>query len=169
MDYSNSRYQFKYRHALTYCNGKFIAINWSGYISTSTDGITWTTPIQNLSGHIVNVVSYRNKLYALNGSGGAWISTSDDNGTTWTTFTQIFDSSIGGWGYLVDDGTQFVAVSKYGYVSISTNGTTWTTPIAVSNLTINSIPNWYIMYYDGHKITGINQYGIISYIPSAII
>jgi hypothetical protein len=31
-------------HGVTYGNGKFVAVGYSGYTTTSTDGVTWTTP-----------------------------------------------------------------------------------------------------------------------------
>ena len=40
---------------VVFSNGKFIAVTIDGYIATSTDGITWTTPeqIRDESGKIV--------------------------------------------------------------------------------------------------------------------
>ena len=32
--------------SVTYAEGKFVAVSYTGYIITSTDGITWTTPVR---------------------------------------------------------------------------------------------------------------------------
>ena len=33
-------------NAIAYGNGKYVAVGSSGYVTTSTDGINWTTPKQ---------------------------------------------------------------------------------------------------------------------------
>lgn len=45
----------KNRRSVVFSNGKFIAVTSDGYVATSTDGITWTTPeqIKDESGKVV--------------------------------------------------------------------------------------------------------------------
>ena len=41
-------------HAIAYGNGKYVAVGDNGYVTTSTDGVNWTTPKQIISSSMYN-------------------------------------------------------------------------------------------------------------------
>jgi hypothetical protein len=131
----------------------------AGYISTSTDGTTWTTPTQNadLGSHGWLDLAYDGtKFVALGGQG--YISTSTD-GTTWTQAVQ--DSNLGNhaWNALAYDGSKFVALGYDGYISISTDGTTWTEATEDTNL---GYSEWQALASDGNKFVALSNSGYTS-------
>ena len=107
-------------------NGRVIAVGSFGDISTTTDGITWTKttpaniPVGAWGIHYVASLG----MWIAAGDAGL-LSTSTDNGATWTPRTsgfgtdQIFRPADNGRGMLVIVGTA-------GKIATSTNGTTWT-------------------------------------------
>ena len=36
-------------NAIAYGNGKYVAVGLGGYVTTSTDGVNWTTPVQRIT------------------------------------------------------------------------------------------------------------------------
>jgi len=106
-------------NAVTYGQGKFIAVGASGTILSSTDGITWVnrtiTGAQELRG-----VTYGNNLFIAVGAGGVTRYSTD--GETWTAGTaggtQLNSVAYGNGLY--------VAVGDNRTIQTSGNGTTWT-------------------------------------------
>ena len=145
--------------ALGYNGSIYVAITSTGYISTSTDGTTWTTPTKNtnLGSNIWNNVFYDNTKFILISSSG-YISTSTD-GTTWTAAVQNTDLGNNSWQDIAYNGTLYVAVSTSGYISTSTDGTTWTPAVQDSNLG-NRI--WASLIYANSKFIVISTSGYIS-------
>ena len=144
---------------LCWDGSKFVAIHGSGYISTSTDGTTWTTPVYVIENHNWRTICYGNSKFVALGTDG-YISTSTD-GTTWTTPVQdsdLHDGSLLWYGLTYGD-SKFMALSIDGYISTSTDGTTWTTPVQYSGFSTNS---WRGLLYDGTKFIALDYYGYIS-------
>lgn len=118
---------YNYWHAMCYGAGKFVALTQDGYVTTSTDGITWTTPTQNTnlgSNYWWGLVYVNGTFYALGAYGRK--STSTD-GVTWTA--NETDSNFSGKGYfysLIWDGSYFRAISETGYIGTSSDWTNWT-------------------------------------------
>lgn len=91
---------------------KFIAGSADGYISTSTDGLTWSSPLLITSASVHNFfIDFAiSRVYANIGSGSAEIAYSDDDGASWTTVVlpfEAFDNAAGLYkdGIIVIGGT----------------------------------------------------------------
>lgn len=70
--------------AITYGKGKYVAVGYDGmqgYITSSVDGIAWTTPVQQYNVNWYNI-AFCNGMFIACGSNG-YITTSTD-GETWT-------------------------------------------------------------------------------------
>jgi hypothetical protein len=107
---------------VTYGDGLYVAVGFSGTLTTSTDGITWTTRTSGFGATRIYGVTYGDGLYVAVGSSGT-LTTSTD-GITWTTRTSGFGATyINGVTY--GDGL-YVAVGNDGDLKTSTDGTTWT-------------------------------------------
>ena len=105
--------------SLAYDGTKFVALSRTGYISTSTDGANWTTPVldTNLGSNNWEALAYDGtKFVALSRTG--YISTST-NGTTWTQAIQKAELGDNYWTFLAPDYTKFVVLGATGYVSYS--------------------------------------------------
>ena len=78
---------------ITYGNGKFVvADSYRGYVSTSTDGVTWTTAKQ--VGGVSNNwqdIAFGNGKFIVVGSSGYYATSTD--GDTWSAPTQIKDEA----------------------------------------------------------------------------
>ena len=103
---------------VAYGNGKFVAINWSGYASTSTDGVNWTTPKKATT----NRTSFKS-LRFINGQfilvnyyDGQLCFTTD--GMNWTFKYPISSSYF----YDITYGNgKYVVVGYQGYIAVLTN------------------------------------------------
>lgn len=102
-------------------NGKYVAVGYGGCIVTSSDGVSWTTPIQigNLDWYDI---AYGNGKFVVVGNSG-YITTSV-NGITWTTPTKILSTHF---SHITYSGGRFVAIGQDGYILSSTDGLYWTT------------------------------------------
>ena len=139
------------------CNGtKFVALGQSGYISTSTDGETWTQAayVTNLGNHSWKALMYDGTKFVALGSG--YTSTSTD-GETWTS--AAYSRYLSQAKSIAYDGTKYVAMSESGDVTTSTDGTTWLQPTYVSNLGNNA---WNCLVYANNKFVALGQSGKIS-------
>lgn len=148
---------------LAYDGTKFIAINEAGYLSTSTDGITWGTAslISAITNYEFNDLIYDGIKFITVDMLGRAIATSS-NGTTWssTIVSGLNNYTIvPSWRSLAYDGTNFVIISSDGYTSTSENGTTWTTVAQRTGLGNNY---WRGITYDGTKFVAIGRNGHIS-------
>jgi hypothetical protein len=93
----------------------FVALDRGGYVSTSTDGTTWTTAIRKItSGYWLSLIYDGFKFVALDSYGR--VSTSTD-GTTWNTAFVEELSATTEWECLTFDGNKLVALSVDGYIS----------------------------------------------------
>lgn len=72
-------------NAIAYGNGKYVAVGANGYVTTSTDGVNWTTPKQIAgSSYTWNGIIYANGKFVVCGQ-YSYIAVSTD-GTNWTTY-----------------------------------------------------------------------------------
>ncbi len=105
---------------ITYDGGKFVAVGADGSITTSTDGITWTS--QTLTGGgLFYGVTYGNGTFVASGQGGAVVTSTD--GSSWTSRTTPTSAMLYCAAY--GNGT-FVVVGMGGTVISSNDGVTWT-------------------------------------------
>lgn len=144
---------------VAYGNSKFVAVDFDGRLSTSTDGINWTsaTYIAPLARGSWTGITYGNsKFVIINGAGS--VSTSA-NGTYWEDPTQVANLGDKSWSSVCWDGTKFVALSATGYISTSTDGTTWDVATQVANL---GNKTWKAIVYDGSKFVALSNRGYIS-------
>lgn len=103
---------------IAYGNGKFVAINWSGYASTSIDGINWSTPKK--------VTTNRNSFKSLRFINGQFILVNyydgqlcfTTDGVNWTTKNPISSSYFYDIAY---GNGKYVIVGYQGYIAVLTN------------------------------------------------
>lgn len=132
---------------LAYGTNKFIAVSTSGYVSTSMDGLNWTTPVlnSNIPGHSYALTYDGTKFLII---GGGYVSTSTD-GLAWTT--PVYVSNLDGRESVISvvyDGSKYVAINENDEYSISTNGTDWSSFAA---------PSTYIRGYANNLVYAPNQ------------
>lgn len=145
----------------------FVAAGRQGYLSTSSDGITWSNAVQNANLYNVSLnilkMKYGNgKFVALYDQG--YIATSTD-GSTWTNPIQKLNAGTTNnekWDALCFGNGKFVAIRRDGYVSTSTDGNTWTTETLVSNLELNDDDRWNCANYFNNKYVVVSWKGYIS-------
>lgn len=93
---------------------------WNQYMSSSTDGITWTAGVYAPCGGVGAQV-FASPTVLINV--GSCLATSADNGATWTTQASPFAFAPNG-GFWT--GTQFVLLGSDKSVATSPDGVTWT-------------------------------------------
>ncbi|MEK0314842.1 S-layer homology domain-containing protein [Cohnella sp. 56] len=108
--------------SVTYGDGKYVAVGESATITTSTDGVTWTGVIHNLSvtEKLVSV-AYGNNMYVAIGTSGAVVYSS--NALSWTKVSTGISGGLYEIQYL---NGKFWATGANGLLMSSDNGTTWT-------------------------------------------
>ena len=108
--------------AITKGNGKYVTVGDNGYITSSTDGINWSTPKQ-VGTNNWNAIVYGSGRYMVVGDGG--YVTSSVDGINWASPTRPGNSSTNYVALTFGDG-KFAALndrSSAAYISI--NGATW--------------------------------------------
>lgn len=146
-------------YAITYGNGKYIAVGYSMLTTTSTDGQNWTTPkaIQSGSNLRLLSVAYGNgKFVTFNELG--YLSTSTD-GENWTAPRKPIsnlNSKVGGLAFVNGKfiGVASVSSNMNGQAIYSTDGENWT------NFTIGNGTFSVILYGNG-KYVAVNEIGKI--------
>lgn len=113
--------------SLAYGNGVYLYGTLGGGLSSSTDGITWTTRTNPSGVSNVNALIYANGLYVYGGDGGV-LGTST-NGTSFTSRTSGTSSVIQALTY---GNGLYVYAGSQGALATSTNATTWTARTAAS-------------------------------------
>lgn len=113
-------------YIVRYCNGKYIAAGVGGYITSSSDGINWTTP-KSYGFDYCHDVTYGNGKYIVVGSASnssfCQFSTSND-GINWTT-AKPFNTKNTGIAHCIAYGNnKFVAICGTEYIS-SSDGVNW--------------------------------------------
>jgi hypothetical protein len=137
--------------AVTYGDGRYIAVGDNGCILTSPDGVSWATVAQSATPARLNNILFAAGIFVAVGEGGAIIASPD--GQTWTAAS----SGVTGWlrgltyvnGFSYQTGvfgtttgmvpSRFVATGQGGAVISSTNGITWGNE-SLSNYGGNSSP-----------------------------
>ena len=148
---------------VSYENGKYLTASWQGYVSTSTDGTTWSVPVQvGTKNNSWSCITYGNGKYIM-GSVYGYITTSTD-GKNWTSLVKLDDSIID-VVEIIYINNKFIALAKLnssGYLFTSTDGTSWNKLSA-----IGSYYYWESLIYAGGKyvVTG----SIFSSVPSGAI
>lgn len=165
--------------SITYGNNKFVATGLDNsniiYISTSTNGTTWTTPVMcdvngNFSGINIVALTYTGQQFVILGlvivdmetMTANWATSTSTDGTTWTTPTLtnlVFDiSNPIVWFGLVYDNNRYIAIgqSMSGNLvtSTSTDGITWTTEQVVLSGGFSPI---LMLYNNGNFITLLDK------------
>lgn len=99
----------------------FVACGVAGKISTTPDGVTWTSRTSNTTQYLSDVAFNGSNLFVAVGAGGAVVTSPD--GITWTSrtsnTTQVLNSVTYGAGL-------WVAVGNSGAIVTSPDGITWT-------------------------------------------
>jgi hypothetical protein len=109
-------------NAVSYGNGKFVAVANNGKLATSFDGVAWTQQTSGLGTDSLSTVTYANNTFVAASLAGTLITS--PNGTTWTPQTSSFGGSP---IYSVIYGSStFVAGGGSGKIATSINGTAWT-------------------------------------------
>ena len=111
---------------IIYANNKFMAVSYNAKVTTSIDGINWSTPISIDPKYTRLGIAYGNGRYV---AVGGQISTSTD-GITWEEPIQILDPTIVLQSIVYGD-NKFIAVGHDGYIVTSTNGINWEEPIQI--------------------------------------
>ncbi len=143
--------------SVTYGNGLFVAVAWTGSgnrVMTSPDGITWTNR-SSAEDNSWFAVTYGNGLFvAVAQSGiGNRVMTSPD-GITWTSRTAASDI---GWNSVIYRNGLFVAVATSGFgnrVMTSPDGITWTSRSSAADNT------WTSVTYGNGLFVAVAQSGI---------
>ena len=137
----------------------YVAVGDSGTLTTSPDGITWTTRTSGFGSGVIQDVTYGDGLYVIVGDLGK-LSTSTD-GITWTSRTSGFSNNA--YGVTYGDGV-YVAVAYNGELATSTNATSWTSRTSgFGTTTIRTV-----MFGDGTFAAGGSS-GIITTISTPAI
>ena len=151
--------------AITYGNGRYVAVGANGYVTHSDDGVNWSEPkkinsILSFCGGIVYAVDKFIVCGTKVGSGyGGCIAYSSD-GINWSTAEQ---NSVNYWkGITYGDGKFVVCgYGDSGYVAYSEDGVNWSTPTRL-NKGIKKI-DWDAIAYGNEMFIVVGNGGFISY------
>ncbi|MCU6794338.1 cadherin-like beta sandwich domain-containing protein [Paenibacillus sp. WQ 127069] len=106
-------------YAVAYSGSRIVAVGKGGVITTSTDGISWSS--QTKGSQDLNRVLYGGGKFIAAGSAGTIYSSSD--GITWTLQTSGTTNDLWGGAY---GSSLFIAVGSSGTLLTSPDGATWT-------------------------------------------
>ncbi|MHC4124343.1 MAG: sialidase family protein [Planctomycetota bacterium] len=140
---------------VTYGNGTFIAVGYTGTVRKSTDGINWSAGGAMGGGNVGNVAfnSSTGRFVGINLAGQVY--TSDNTGSSWTFRQTISDSQAIGYG----NGVWLAGGKDSGVTKMwkSTNdGASWT------QLTVPSNTNYmYDIIYTGSNYVAVGYGGLV--------
>lgn len=120
-------------YAITYGNGKYVAISSDGYATTSTDGSTWTTPKQITSNSLYDILFADGKFVAV----GTKTLVYSTDGNTWTTVKSTIFSSAYLSKIAYGNGIFVVCDSFRSYTS--TDLATWNTGTTIGTTSVNTL------------------------------
>ena len=135
---------------MTYDGTKFIALANTSEISTSTDGINWSTPVEGYGGSNWRCIAYGNNTYVIVNKDG-WVGYSYDL-QTWQD--PVDGTDIGTnkkWISIAFGSGIFVVIGDEGDIAISTDGISWTTSQPLNKRTWNSI------IFDGTRFIAFSE------------
>ena len=147
--------------AIAYGNGKYVAVGFYGYTTTSMDGTNWTTPIlaggSRSSLYDMNAVAYGNGIFVAPYSSGVLMS---NDGTNWT---KVVISKTGcKWysvtynnGMFVIGGINSSGSGVNGFAATSIDGTNWT-------ISTSSLGNCRRLTYGNGIYIGVGSKGYVS-------
>ncbi len=118
---------------ITYGNGIFVAVGYSGTILTSPDGVTWT-PKTSGTDYGLQGVAYGNSTFVAVGEFGTIITSPD--GATWIARPSGSSSSLRGIAF---GAGLFVAVGEKATILISPDGITWTRTTSGGSATLRGV------------------------------
>ncbi|MDR3151341.1 MAG: hypothetical protein LBT67_00625, partial [Holosporaceae bacterium] len=108
---------------IAYGNGKFYAVNYSGYVAYSSDGKTWQSGGTLPSGEWRGMAYGGGKFVAVSWNG--YIAYSSD-GATWSTVTGPSGSRSSYWyGGIAYGNGKFIITNGDAYVAYSSDGSSW--------------------------------------------
>lgn len=137
-------------NAIAYGNGKYVAVGESGYITTSTDGVNWTTPKQIISSsmyHDIHSIQYGNGVFVTCGEHKIAYSINGDDWTLISPFVSYGNQYFDKVAY--KNGT-FVANFSNKCFS-SADGKTWNDGVSCGLFSINTListGNEFMAFYD---------------------
>lgn len=108
-------------NGIAYGGGVYVAVDGSGYVSTSNDGIIWSARVLVASGQGFGSVTYGNSLFVAVGTAGI-IYTSPD-GSVWTSRTSGVGTILFDVAYR---NSTFIALGNAGVILTSSDGIAWT-------------------------------------------
>ena len=158
-------------NAVAYGNGRYVAVSGyyvqggfkdAGYVTTSTDGITWTTPKKLASSdNVFNDIKFLNGKFVAPGSYGRVMTSTD--GINWTISTTAgFGTQFDG-GYICYGDGKYVIISDSGwYVAESTDLITWSNSKTGASGWAHGI-----IYHMGIFVA-LGEYDRLSYSPDPI-
>ncbi len=124
--------------SIAYGNGKYVAVGYGGYITTSTDGINWTTPKQIISSNL-RVIAFGNGIFVT--AGGKNIACSSD-GNNWIISNPPLPFVNSLFSRVAYNNGIFVVSTADEYCWNSTDGKTWSEKIdtGISNIIWDIVP-----------------------------
>lgn len=153
-------------NSTAYGNGLFVQVGNAGYVSTSTDGINWTTPIDTtLTGTAVyptGSIIYDGiqfLIFNINGTSYRSMAVSSD-GTTWTINSVSGFPATFSINSVVFAQNKYISITSIGQISTSTDAINWTTPVTNNNLGRNS---WRKIVYFDNKFIAFSNYTSTAY------
>jgi len=146
---------------IAYGNGMFVAGQYTGSISTSTNGESWSFVNHNIpfdTQKQLLTIAYCNDKFIVGGKSGIMATSTD--GTTWTAVTQSVFGPGDDINAIAYGNGMFVAGGKSGKMATSTDGTTWT---AVTYNTFGT-RDIYAIAYGGGKFVAGGYMGSMAYL-----
>ena len=115
-------------NAISFNNGKFLAVGNGGAILLSTDGTSWTQEISGTTKDLLAVCNYGAGFIAI-GTNGTILTSSD--GVIWATIPLVTTNTLYG---ITNGNGRYVAVGAAGTIISSTDGINWQTSLTSSPL-----------------------------------
>ena len=108
-------------YSVVHGNGQYIAVGKRGYMTTSTDGITWTGP---------DIVGYSSDWYSIIFADGKYVAAGNgyvavSTGTGDWNIIKISNTKNRTWNNIQYCNGRFIVVGNNGYMATSTDGNVW--------------------------------------------
>lgn len=138
--------------AVAFGNSLFVASLSNGFITSSSDGTTWTAATSNAQ--TANNLGFAGLLY----DGTRWVAWDFGNNTIWSSTDRsswTVDATItGAFTWVVYNAGTYVAVGTGGSIRTSTDRVTWT------SRTSGTTQNLIHIIYDGSRYIAVGQAGV---------
>ena len=140
---------------IAYGNNLFVAIDYTGYFSTSTNGINWNSPSLMMTGVTEqSAIAYGNNIFICITIDG--IVLKSINGETWNKVGTGSTLGNNNWSSIVYGNGKFVALGGTGKIATSEDGTTWTTS------SLDSSREWIGISYGNNQFVALGKGGYVS-------